>query len=121
MLSLLIALALIYAFLNGYRDSSSILAGVIASRAMHPRLALYLSALAEFAAPFLFGVAVARAVATGLVDPQAITLKTKVAFARLLHLRPGSLLKRVRIPAWLGGHPSCWVGPFIIYEIPNGD
>lgn len=78
MLSLLIALALIYAFFNGYRDSSSILAGVIASRAMHPRLALYLSALAEFAAPFLFGAAVARALATQLVDPQAITLKTIV-------------------------------------------
>ncbi len=78
MLALLITLALIYAFLNGYRDSSSILAGVIASRAMHPRLALYLSALAEFAAPLLFGVAVARAVATGLIDPQAITLKTIV-------------------------------------------
>lgn len=78
MLLLLIALALIYAFLNGYRDLSSILAGVIASRALHPRLALYLSALAEFAAPFLFGVAVARAVATGLVDPKVITLKTIV-------------------------------------------
>jgi len=78
MLALLIVLALVYAFLNGYRDSSSILAGVIASRAMHPRLALYLSALAEFAAPLLFGVAVARAVATGLIDPGAITLKTIV-------------------------------------------
>ena len=42
MLSLLIALSLVYAFLNGYRDSSNILAGVIASRAMHPCLVLYL-------------------------------------------------------------------------------
>jgi PiT family inorganic phosphate transporter len=51
---------------------------VIASRAMHPRLALYLTAVAEFAAPFLFGVAVARNVATGLVDAKAITLNTLV-------------------------------------------
>jgi PiT family inorganic phosphate transporter len=78
MLIVLIILALIYAFLNGYRDSSSILAGVIASRAMHPRLALYLAGIAEFIAPFLFGVAVAKAVATGLVDPQVITLNTVV-------------------------------------------
>jgi PiT family inorganic phosphate transporter len=76
MLALLIALALLYAFLNGYRDSSSILAGVIASRAMHPNLALYLVAIAEFVAPFLFGVAVARAVATGLIVPEGISLST---------------------------------------------
>ena len=78
MLVLLISLAFLYAMLNGYRDSSSILAGVIASRAMHPRLALYLTAAAEFAAPFLFGVAVARAIATGLVVPETITLATIV-------------------------------------------
>ncbi len=52
MLIFLVVLALIYAFLNGYRDSSSILAGVIASRAMNPRLALYLVAIADFIAPF---------------------------------------------------------------------
>ena len=34
MLLLLIVLALIYAFLNGYRDTSSVLAGVVASRAI---------------------------------------------------------------------------------------
>ena len=78
MLVVLIALALAFAFLNGYRDSSSILAGVIASRAMRPRLALYLAALAEFIAPFIFGVAVARTMATGLVNPAAINLKTIV-------------------------------------------
>ena len=78
MLFVLIFLSLIYAFLNGNRDSSSILAGVIASRAIHPRLALYLAGVAEFIAPFLFGTAVARTVATGLVDPGVITLKTIV-------------------------------------------
>ena len=36
MFHLLVGLALFYAFFNGYRDSSSILAGVIASRAMRP-------------------------------------------------------------------------------------
>lgn len=79
MLIVLIGLALAYAFLNGYRDSSSILAGVIASRAIHPRIALYLVGLAEFFAPFLFGVAVARTIATGFVEPSAINLSTLVA------------------------------------------
>lgn len=78
MLFLLIVLALAYAFFNGYRDSSSILAGVIASRAIHPRWGLYLASVAELTAPFLFGVTVARTVATGLVDPSLITLQTLV-------------------------------------------
>jgi inorganic phosphate transporter, PiT family len=78
MLYLLIALALVYSFLNGYRDSSSILAGVLASRAMRPRLALYLAAGASLIAPFLFGSAVARAITTGLVDTTVITLETLV-------------------------------------------
>ncbi len=78
MLIFLVALALLYSFLNGYRDSSSILAGVIASRAMRPRVALYLIAAAELIAPFFFGSAVARAITTGLVNTSAITLDTIV-------------------------------------------
>jgi PiT family inorganic phosphate transporter len=78
LLSLLIGLAVFYAFFNGYRDSSSILAGVLASRAMRPRVALYVVAAAELVAPFLVGSAVARAVTTGLVDATAITLETLV-------------------------------------------
>jgi len=76
--ALLAGLAIFYAYFNAYRDSSSILAGVMASRAMRPRLALYLVAAAEFVAPFLVGSAVARAVTTGLVDASAITLETLV-------------------------------------------
>jgi PiT family inorganic phosphate transporter len=78
MLLLLIALALIYAFLNGYRDTSSILAGVLASRAMGPRWALYLVAVVDLIAPFLFGSAVARSITTGLVDASAISLDALV-------------------------------------------
>ena len=78
MLVLLVALALIYSFLNGYRDSSSILAGVIASRAMRPRVALYLVTVAELIAPFFFGSAVARSITTGLVNTSAVSLSTIV-------------------------------------------
>jgi inorganic phosphate transporter, PiT family len=78
MLILLIALALFYSFFNGFRDSSSILAGVIASRAMRPSVALYLLAAAEVIAPFLFGAGVSRTVTTGVVDASAVTLDTIV-------------------------------------------
>ncbi len=78
MLYLLIGLTLLYSFLNGYRDSSSILAGVIASRAMRPRVALYLVAFAEFIAPFFFGSAVTRSLTTGLVNTAVVSLETIV-------------------------------------------
>ncbi len=78
MLYVLIALALTYSFLNGYRDSSSILAGVIASRAMRPRVALYLVAAAELIAPFFFGAAVARSITSGLVNTSSVSLDTVV-------------------------------------------
>lgn len=98
MMTVIISLALIYAFLNGYRDSASILAGVIASRAMHPRRALFLVALAEFCAPFLFGVAVARTLATGLIESTAVNAEL-IVVATL-----ATLLWTVF--AWLRGIPS---------------
>lgn len=79
MLWLLILLALVFAFINGFRDSSSVIAGVIASRSMPPRLALALCGFAELVAPFLFGTAVAKSLTTGLVNPEMVTLNTITA------------------------------------------
>jgi PiT family inorganic phosphate transporter len=73
LLTLLIALSLIFDFLNGFHDSSNVVATVISSRAMQPRTALVMAAIAEFTAPFLFGVAVATTVGKGVIDPSAIS------------------------------------------------
>lgn len=75
----LIAAAVVFDFLNGFHDSSNIVATVISSRAMKPRTALYMTAAAEFFAPFLFGVAVARTVGSDLIDASAITIDVVVA------------------------------------------
>jgi PiT family inorganic phosphate transporter len=56
---LLIALALGFDLLNGFHDSSNIVATMIASRALSGQQALAIVAIAEFIGPFLFGVAVA--------------------------------------------------------------
>ena len=79
MLIALIAAALLFDFLNGYNDSSNIVATVISSRAMSPRRALLLTAVSEFAGPFLFGVAVANTVGKGLLDSTVITLPVVLA------------------------------------------
>jgi PiT family inorganic phosphate transporter len=73
MIYLLIISALIFDFINGFHDSSNIVATVISSRALRPRVALYLTALAHFVAPFLFGVAVAETIGNDLIDPKAVT------------------------------------------------
>jgi PiT family inorganic phosphate transporter len=69
----LIIIALIFDFSNGVRDSSNIVATMISSRALRPRLALGMAAVAEFCGPFIFGVAVAKAIGSDIVAPQAIT------------------------------------------------
>ncbi len=70
----LIGLALIFDFLNGFHDSSNIVATMISSRAIGPRRALLITAIAEFAGPFLFGVAVARTIGSEIVAEAAVTL-----------------------------------------------
>ena len=79
MLITLIALALFFDFLNGLRDSANMVATVISSRALQPRAALLLTALGEFIGPFLFGLAVATTLGSGLLDPTAITLEVIIA------------------------------------------
>jgi PiT family inorganic phosphate transporter len=70
----LIGVAVLFDFLNGFHDSSNVVATIISSRAMSPRMALALSAAAHFCAPFLFGVAVATTIGHDIVDPATITV-----------------------------------------------
>jgi len=73
LLIVIIAIALVFDFLNGVHDSSNIVATMISSRAVSPRVALIMTACAELAGPFLFGVAVATTIGSEVVDPAAIT------------------------------------------------
>ena len=79
LLIFIIALALVFDFLNGVHDSSNIVATMISSRAMSPRFALGMTAIAEFCGPFLFGVAVATTIGSEIVDPAAITSAVIIA------------------------------------------
>jgi inorganic phosphate transporter, PiT family len=97
-LVVLIGLALIFNMLNGLRDSSTIVATIISSRAMSPRWALGMAAAAEFMGPFIFGVAVARTIGKGLVDPQVITPGVVMA-ALLSTILWGLLSWRLGIPS----------------------
>ncbi len=74
-----IALAVVFDFINGFHDSSNIVATVIFSRALPPRVALILAAISHFIAPFLFGVAVATTIGEALLDVRALTMNVIMA------------------------------------------
>lgn len=78
-LILLLILALIFDFLNGFNDSANVVATIISSRAMTARAALFLAALANLAGPFLFGVAVAHTIGDEVALPQHITIYVLIA------------------------------------------
>jgi inorganic phosphate transporter, PiT family len=78
-LIIVIALALIFDFLNGMRDASNIVATMISSRAFGPLTALTIAAIAEFLGPFLFGVVVARTIGDEIVQSNVLTLNVIAA------------------------------------------
>ncbi|MBN1200763.1 MAG: inorganic phosphate transporter [Anaerolineae bacterium] len=80
--ALLVSIALVFGFFNGMHDSSNVVATVISTRALSPRWALWLAALAEGIGPLVFGVAVATTIGHEVVAQQAVTLP--VVFASLL-------------------------------------
>ena len=101
MLSLIIAvivLALAYDFLNGVHDSSNVVATMISSRALSPRVALTMTAIAEFSGPLIFGVAVANTIGHEVVAADAISMQ--VLLAALLSAILWNLL------TWYLGFPS---------------
>lgn len=71
-LSLIWGLTIGYGFLNGMHSSASVMATVISSRALGPKMALLLASLSIGLGPFLLGAAVARTV-SDLITPQAAT------------------------------------------------
>jgi len=97
-LIVVIGFALFFDFLNGFHDSANVVATMISSRAMSPRLALALSAVAHLAGPFLFGVAVATTIGHEVVTAEATT--TPVILAALLAAVVWNVL------TWLLGIPS---------------
>jgi PiT family inorganic phosphate transporter len=97
-LALLLFLALLFDFLNGFHDSANVVATIISSRAMSPRAALWIAALGNFAGPFLFGVAVAKTIGTEVAPPDSITIT--VLFAALAGASIWNLL------TWFFGIPS---------------
>ncbi|RPJ24393.1 MAG: inorganic phosphate transporter [Chloroflexi bacterium] len=93
-----IIMALVFDFLNGIHDSSNVVATMISSRAISPRFALAMTAVANFFGPFIFGVAVANTIGHEIVAAE--TISTQVLIAALASAIFWNLL------TWYLGFPS---------------
>ncbi len=66
---IVVVLSLAFNFSNGFNDSANIIAIPIGTRAISPAKALILAGIFEFIGTYFFGQAVAKTIATGIVDP----------------------------------------------------
>ena len=78
-MAFLLGSALAFSFLNGFHSSGNIVATMISSRALSPRKAMLLAAVAECIGPFLFGFAVATAIGSGIIAANSVTLEVLLA------------------------------------------
>jgi len=64
----LIALALVFDFLNGFHDSANSIATVVSTRVLSPRYAVIWAAFFNFIAFLFFGLHVANTIGKGIID-----------------------------------------------------
>jgi len=95
---ILIAVALIFDFLNGLHDAANSIATIVSTRVLSPRYAVAWAAFFNFIAFTIFGLHVANTIGTGIVSPSIIS--DQVIFGALM----GAIVWNV--VTWLAGIPS---------------
>jgi len=94
----LIAVALLFDFLNGLHDAANSIATIVSTRVLRPQYAVAWAAFFNFIAFAVFGLHVAQTIGTGIIDPGAID--EQVIFAALIGAIVWNLI------TWALGMPS---------------
>ena len=94
----LIAVALVFDFLNGLHDAANSIATIVSTRVLRPQYAVAWAAFFNFIAFFFFGVKVAQTVGVGIVAADVID--ARVIFGALMGAIAWNLI------TWWGGIPS---------------
>lgn len=94
----IVAVALVFDFINGMHDSANSIATVVSTRVLSPFLAVFWAAFFNFAAAFTFGTAVAKTMGSGLIDVRVVN--TEVVLGGLLGAITWNLI------TWYFGIPS---------------
>src|SRR3954463_15921083 len=98
MLIFLVAVALIFDFLNGLHDAANSIATVVSTRVLSARWAVVWAAFFNFIAFAFFGLHVAKTVGSGIIDVNVIS--DRVIFGALMGAIAWNLL------TWWKGIPS---------------
>jgi PiT family inorganic phosphate transporter len=69
----IIAVALVFDYINGFHDAANSVATVVSTRVLTPLQAVLWAAFFNFVSAFSFGTGVAKTVGTGMVDLSAVT------------------------------------------------
>jgi PiT family inorganic phosphate transporter len=72
LLAALIAVALLFDFLNGLHDAANSIATIVSTRVLRPQYAVLWAAFFNFIAFLFFGLHVAQTIGTGIIDPGVI-------------------------------------------------
>lgn len=94
----LIAVALLFDFLNGLHDAANSIATIVSTRVLRPQYAVAWAAFFNFIAFAVFGLHVAETIGTGIIHPEVID--SQVIFAALI----GAIIWNVI--TWALGMPS---------------
>jgi PiT family inorganic phosphate transporter len=94
----LVAIALIFDFLNGLHDAANSIATIVSTRVLRPQYAVFWAAFFNFIAFLFFGLHVAETLGTGIISASIVT--PGVIFAALV----GAIVWNVL--TWLVGIPS---------------
>ncbi len=65
---MIVLIALIFDFINGFHDSANSIATVVSTRVLTPGVAVFWAAFFNFIAAFVVGTAVAKTIGAGLID-----------------------------------------------------
>jgi inorganic phosphate transporter, PiT family len=75
----IVAIALVFDFINGFHDSANSIATVVSTRVLTPGVAVVWAAFFNFVAAFVVGTAVAKTISQGLIDPAAVDASVVLA------------------------------------------
>src|SRR3954452_13697387 len=93
-----IAIALLFEFLNGLHDAANSIATIVSTRVLRPRYAVFWAAFFNFIAFLFFGLHVAQTIGKGIVAADVVD--AQVVFGALV----GAIVWNVI--TWIGGIPS---------------
>jgi PiT family inorganic phosphate transporter len=81
---IVIGLALLFDYSNGFHDASNVVATIITTGALSPRKALLIATTCEFIGPVLFGTAVAQTIGKNIIDISTFDIKVTGLFVSLI-------------------------------------